>query len=115
MKTTWLFMQLNYMALNAVKCRFLSVGFGEPFPDFFFNDSTIENDTEEKILGIVIDNNLNVKAHLKNLCKKANQKLSALSRLLKLTILTQREKMRLMSENISNLERVKLSKNKCEI
>ena len=69
MKTTWLFMQLNYMALNAVNCRFLSVGFGEPFPDFFFNDSTIENDTEEKILGIVIDNNLNVKAHLKNLCK----------------------------------------------
>ena len=115
MKTTWLFMKLNYMALNAVKCRFLSVGFDEPFPDFFFNDSTIENDTEEKILGIVIDNNLNVKAHLKNLCKKANQKLSALSRLLKLTILTQREKMRLMSENISNLERVKLSKNKCEI
>lgn len=47
--------------------------------------------------------------------QNANQKLSALSRLSKLTILKQREKMRLMLENISNLERVKLSKNKCEI
>ena len=35
----------NYMVLNADKCHFLTVGFNEPFPDFPFNDTTIENVT----------------------------------------------------------------------
>ena len=48
------------MVLNADKCHFLTVGFNEPFPDFFFNDTSyIENVTEEKSFGIVIDNKLN--------------------------------------------------------
>ena len=33
------------MAFNADKCHFLTVGFNEPFPDFPFNDTTIENVT----------------------------------------------------------------------
>ena len=71
----------NYMDLNADKCHFLTVGLNEPLPDFSFNDTTVENIIEEKILGIVIDKKLNFKSHLKNTCKKANQKLSALSKL----------------------------------
>ena len=39
------------MVLKASKSYFLTVGFNEQFPDFFFNDTTIENATEEKILG----------------------------------------------------------------
>ena len=39
----------NYMVLNADKCHY------EPFPDFSFNDTTIENATEEKILALVIN------------------------------------------------------------
>ena len=77
------------MVLNADKSHFLTVGFNKPFPDFSFNDTTIENATEEKILGIVIDNKLNFKSLLKNICKKVNQKLSALSRTSKLTALNQ--------------------------
>ena len=62
----------NYIVLNADKCRFVNVGFNEPFPDFSFNDNyTEENVTEEKIILIVIDNKLDFKSHLKNVCKKS--------------------------------------------
>ena len=37
---------------------------------------------EEKILGVIIDNKLRFKSHVKNLCKKASQKIWALSRLI---------------------------------
>ena len=77
------------MVLNADKCHFLTVGFNKPFPDFSFNDATIKNVTKEKILRIVIDNKLYLKSHLKNICKRANQKLSVLSKISKLTILNQ--------------------------
>ena len=53
----------DFMVLNDDKGHFLSVGFHEPLPDFSFNGTTIENVTEEKILGIVTDNKLNFKSH----------------------------------------------------
>ena len=80
------------MVLDASKCHFLTAGFNEGFPDFSFNDTTMENVTEEKILRIVIDNKLNFQSHLKNLCTKANRKLRALRRISKLTTLNQRKK-----------------------
>ena len=40
----------------------------------------MKNNSEEKILGIVIDNKFKFKSHVKNLCKKS-QKIWALSRL----------------------------------
>ena len=90
----------NYIVLNAGKYNFLTIGFNEQFPDFSFNDTTIEN-ANKKILGIVIDNKLNFKSQLKNICIKANQKLSALSSISKLTTFNQREKFsRLIKGNI---------------
>ena len=74
------------MVLNADKGHFLTVGFNEPYTDFSFNNTTIENVTEEKILGLVIDNKLNFKSHLKNIYQKLNQKLSVLSRISKINI-----------------------------
>ena len=60
----------NYMLLNPDKCHFLSLGFNKPFLDFSFENTTIKNAAEEKILGIVIDNNLNFKSHyLKDMCE----------------------------------------------
>ena len=47
----------------------------------FFNNTEIKNGSEEKILEITIDNKLKFKSHVKNLCKKASQKIWALSRL----------------------------------
>ena len=47
----------------------------------FFNNTEIKNSSEEKILGITIDNKLKFKSHVKNLRKKASQKIWASSRL----------------------------------
>ena len=52
----------NYMLLNPEKCHFLTLGFNKSSPDFSFENTIIKNVTEEKILGIVIDNNLNFKS-----------------------------------------------------
>ena len=35
----------------------------------------------EKLLGMTVDKNLNFNLHLKSLCKKVNQKVSALARI----------------------------------
>ena len=41
----------------------------------------MENSKEQKILGIILDNKLNFKSHISELCKKAVKKIAALSRL----------------------------------
>ena len=41
----------------------------------------MKNSKEQTILELTIDNKLTFKSHIKNLCKKASQKISALSRL----------------------------------
>ena len=48
---------------------------------FNFNNLTIKNSKEVEILGIKIDNNLNFNNHIKSICWKAGQKLSALLRI----------------------------------
>ena len=42
----------------------------------------MKNSMEDKILGVIIDNKLRLKSHVKILCKKASQKIWALSRLI---------------------------------
>ena len=81
------------MVLNPDKCHFLTLGFNKLFPDFSFENTIIKNVTEEKILGIVIDNNLNFKSHLKKVSEKANRKLRALARISKLTTPTQKKNL----------------------
>ena len=41
----------------------------------------MENSKEQKILGVAIDNKLNFKSHISELCKKASHKIATLSRL----------------------------------
>ena len=81
----------NFMILNPDKCYFLTLGFQDAQPNFSYNNITIKNVSEEKILGITIDNKLTFKSHLKNICKKANQKLNALARITKFTSPFQRK------------------------
>ena len=81
------------MLLNSNKCHFLTLGFNKPFRDFSFENTIIKNVTEEKILGMIIDNNVNFKSLMKNICEKDNQKLSALARISKLVTPTQRKKL----------------------
>ena len=82
------------VVLNPDKCHFLTQGFNNPFPDFSFKNTTIKNVTEEKILGIVIDNNFNFKSHIWRRYVKKLTKNSVLYREFeKLTTPTQRKKL----------------------
>ena len=48
---------------------------------FIFKDTIRDNSKEKKILGVTIDNRFTFSNHIKELCKKASQKISALSRI----------------------------------
>ena len=69
------------MALKAGKCHFMCLGKDTRNETFIFKGLVMKNSKEQKILGVTIDNKLTFKSHIKNLCKKASQKIGALSRL----------------------------------
>ena len=71
----------NYMVLNSDKCHFMDLGKNTENETYFFNNTEMKNSNEEKILGTTIGNKLKFKSHVKNLRKKASQKIWALSRL----------------------------------
>ena len=81
----------NYMKLNEEKCHFLFAGHKHEVVFAKAGVSTIWESTREKLLGVYIDKNLSFKYHVSNLCKKANQKLSALIRLGSYYIILARE------------------------
>ena len=72
----------NYLVLNADKCHFMCLGKDTENETFIFNNFIFNNSNEEKILGITTDNKLTFKGHINILCRKAAQKMGALSALL---------------------------------
>ena len=70
------------MVLNPGKCHFMLFGVkeNEQF-DLICNDITLKHSSHEKILGVTIDNKLSFDEHIINICKTANKKLNALSRI----------------------------------
>ena len=54
----------HFMILNPDKCYFLTLGFQDAQPNFSYNNIIIKNVSEEKILGITIDNKLTLKSYL---------------------------------------------------
>ena len=72
----------NFMILNPGKCYFMSIGKDTRDKDVFYYDNlAIRNSNEEEILGVTIDTKLKFHQHIKKICCKAGQKLSALLRL----------------------------------
>ena len=72
----------NFMILNPRNCCFMSVGKDTHDKDVFYYDNLIlKNSNEEEILGVTRDGKLTFHQHIKKACRKAGQKLSALSRL----------------------------------
>ena len=69
------------MVLNAGKRHFMNLGSNTENETFLFYSILIENSKEQKIIGVIIDNKLNFKSHINELCKKSSQKIAALSRL----------------------------------
>ena len=78
--TAILWFENNYMKLNQSKCHFLTSGSTEHLW-VKVGKEVIWESLSEKLLGMTIDKNLNFNLHLKTLCKKTNQKVSALARI----------------------------------
>lgn len=60
---------------------FLTLGFENAQPKFTYDNVSIKNVSKEEILCITINKNITFKSHLKNFCRKANQKLNAFVRI----------------------------------
>ena len=72
----------NYMKLDEEKCHFMNFGEGTN-QDVGINigNCTVNNSQEEKLLGVLIDSNLNFEKHVNNIYEKVGNKLFALSRM----------------------------------
>ena len=86
------------MVLNPEKSHFMCIGQNIYDAETLnFNNLAIKNSKEEvQIIGITLDRNLNFHTHIKNIWRKAGQKLSALLRIS--TYLDQRKKVLLYSQ-----------------
>ena len=81
--TAILWFENNYMKLNESKCHFLTSGSTEHLWIKVGNEIIWES-LSEKLLGMTVDKNLNFNLHLEILCKKVNQKVSALARVVRI-------------------------------
>ena len=72
----------NYIVLNPETCHFMLFGVkeNEQF-DLIYNGITLKHISHEKMLGVTIDNKLSFDEHIINICKTANKKPNALSRI----------------------------------
>ena len=68
----------NGMKANPDKCHLLLSS--NENCNALIGNYTIENSKQQKLLGVLLDNNLSFEKHINNLCTKASQKLSALCR-----------------------------------
>ena len=74
----------NYMKLNTDKCRLIVSGYKHEQVWANIGKDLIWESNDVKFLEIIIDRDLKLDKHVLKLCRKANQKLSALSRMAKL-------------------------------
>lgn len=71
--------RINYLKLNGDKCQLLISNHNNGIK-IKVDDEIIECKNSVKLLGITLDNKLNLNDHVSKLCKKAGQKLHALAR-----------------------------------
>ena len=72
------------MVLNAKKCHYLCFGTSSENDDFILDGIKLPNSCKEKLLGVIIDNELKFDPHIRSMCKKAAQKLGVLNRIFSL-------------------------------
>ena len=68
----------NYMKSNDDKCKLIITK--ENAPSVRIGNDNITCSNSVKLLGVTIDNKVNFKEHLTNICKKVSNKLYALAR-----------------------------------
>ena len=79
------------MKLNSDKCHLLISGFKYQLHWANIGPSKVWESSEKKLLGVTVDNSLKFQAHITKICRKANQKLSALIRISKFMNLSKRK------------------------
>ena len=67
----------KFLVLNPKKCHLMTLEIGTTFT---CNDIIIKNSLSDKILGLTIDNNLNLSDCIFSICNITNQKLTAVLR-----------------------------------
>ena len=76
--TMFSWFKFNSMKANREKCHLLLNS--DEKCNASIGNHLIENSKQQKLLGVLLDNNLKFEKHVNNLCTKASQKLSALCR-----------------------------------
>ena len=71
----------NLMVLNAKKCHYMCFGICSENNEFVFHGIKLPHICEEKILGLIINNDLKFNPHIRSVCKIAAQKLVVLKRI----------------------------------
>ena len=71
----------NYLTLNADKCHLLASGHKNEAMFAKVGDALIWEENAVKLLGLIIDSGLTFNNHVKAICKKALQKLTAIIRM----------------------------------
>ena len=79
----------NHMKANLDKCHLLLTT--DTLTSVNINGFRITSSTEEKLLGIKFDSKLSFKNHVSSLCKKASQKMHALTRIVNYMNLSKRK------------------------
>ena len=78
----------NYVKLNTDKCRLIVSGYKHEQVWANIGKDLIWESNDVKLLGVTIDRDLKFDKHVLKLCSKANQKLSALFRMVNLLSFT---------------------------
>ena len=68
----------NSMKINTSKSHLLMAGNKQAIAKI--DEYYIESESQQELLGVIIDSNLTFETHINNICKKASQKLNALAR-----------------------------------
>ena len=69
------------MNLNGNKCNLMIFGEKSNDLEIKIGNTTIIENKEERLLGVILVNKISFKIHVQSLCKRAGQKLHALSRI----------------------------------
>ena len=69
------------MVLKAKKCHHMCFRIVSENDEFIFDGIKLPNSCEEKILCVIIDNELKFDPHIRSMCKKAAQQLGVLNRI----------------------------------
>ena len=80
----------NYIKLKTDKCHLIVSGYKHEQVWASIGKDLIWESNDVKLLGITIDRDLKLDKHVLKLCSKANQKLSALSRIAKVLCFNRR-------------------------